>query len=420
MKKASKLLSLLLCAAIILCASPNISLADVQMTPQTISSGHSLDLNGDGMPDTITFGGDTATGKYTVNVGGFSFGIDYYSYDSYTVATADILTGDQYKEIILTYDPNVGGTPDIRNYVLRYTGTGLIAAQVSGPYTSASEPNVVFTRRVSLKYDTAGHLFAETYEGTNQYNLQDGFVLQGIARKEVTINRSSANIAAGKKLTLKATVTGFENTGIKWTSSNTKVATVDATGKVTAKAFGKADIVATSKSNMNYFVTCKLTVYQHPVSLKNGSLPDLNGDKKPDKITITTKKVDSNTRSVSIKVGTKTAYSFKYGTDVGGYSLFYGDINKSDKYKELFLLLYGSDNSADYMIFRYTGKIIQNVKATFKYYGDTYKNKPFISFDGPSNPVRLYGNGSFALSYENGTGYSYLLYKMDGKLNIKR
>lgn len=68
--------------------------------------------------------------------------------------------------------------------------------------------------------------------------------------KSVTMSKKSANMYPGQKSALKATVkgrTGFYNQGVYWKSSNTKVATVDSKGNVTAKAAGKATITATER-----------------------------------------------------------------------------------------------------------------------------------------------------------------------------
>ena len=70
-----------------------------------------------------------------------------------------------------------------------------------------------------------------------------------VSTKTVKLNKTSFTLLAGKTETLKATVSPVDSTskGVAWKSSNTKVATVDAKGKVTAKAKGTANITATVK-----------------------------------------------------------------------------------------------------------------------------------------------------------------------------
>lgn len=73
----------------------------------------------------------------------------------------------------------------------------------------------------------------------------------------ISLDKNSATLYTkqSKTITLKATVTGDEK--VTWSSDNTKVATVDATGKVTAKSAGTA--VITAKAG-NAEASCKVVV----------------------------------------------------------------------------------------------------------------------------------------------------------------
>lgn len=75
----------------------------------------------------------------------------------------------------------------------------------------------------------------------------------------VTLNKTSATIEKGKTLNLTATVnpTNATNKTVTWKSDKTNVATVDSSGKVTAKAPGTATITATVGGKT---ATCKITV----------------------------------------------------------------------------------------------------------------------------------------------------------------
>lgn len=80
--------------------------------------------------------------------------------------------------------------------------------------------------------------------------------------KSVTMSKKSANMYPGQKSALKATVkgsAGFYNQGVTWKSSNTKIATVDSKGNVTAKAAGKATITATERGGSKK-ATCAVNV----------------------------------------------------------------------------------------------------------------------------------------------------------------
>ena len=79
---------------------------------------------------------------------------------------------------------------------------------------------------------------------------------------KVTLNKTSASMIKGDNLTLKATVTptNATNKAVVWKSSNTKVATVSSTGKVTAKAAGTVAITCTAKDGSGKKATCRITV----------------------------------------------------------------------------------------------------------------------------------------------------------------
>lgn len=86
--------------------------------------------------------------------------------------------------------------------------------------------------------------------------------VKDLKAKSVTLSKKSANMYPGQKSALKATVkgqTGFYNQGVTWKSSNTKAATVDSKGNVTAKAAGSATITATEKGGSKK-ATCTVNV----------------------------------------------------------------------------------------------------------------------------------------------------------------
>ncbi len=83
--------------------------------------------------------------------------------------------------------------------------------------------------------------------------------------KSLSISKTSYTLENGKKLALYATVTttdGSKHDAVKWTSSDTKVATVDSEGYVTAKYPGTATIKATTVDGANRSVSCTVTVTQ--------------------------------------------------------------------------------------------------------------------------------------------------------------
>ena len=88
---------------------------------------------------------------------------------------------------------------------------------------------------------------------------KDDTTKENIAVKSIKLNKTKVTLAKGKKVTLKATVAPSNATdkNVTFTSSNTKVATVNAKGVVTAKKAGKATITAKSGTKK---AACKIVV----------------------------------------------------------------------------------------------------------------------------------------------------------------
>lgn len=85
----------------------------------------------------------------------------------------------------------------------------------------------------------------------------------------VTLDKTTLDLVAGNSATLKATVApeNATNKTVTWASSNTAIATVDTTGKVTAVAPGTATITATAADGSGKTATCKVTVTAKTYSL---------------------------------------------------------------------------------------------------------------------------------------------------------
>lgn len=85
----------------------------------------------------------------------------------------------------------------------------------------------------------------------------------------VKLNYSSKTINKGKTYTLKATVnpSNASNKSVTWKSSDTSVATVNSSGKVTAKKGGTAVITCTTKDKQKV-ATCKIKVYEAVTGIK--------------------------------------------------------------------------------------------------------------------------------------------------------
>ena len=83
-----------------------------------------------------------------------------------------------------------------------------------------------------------------------------------ISTTGITLSSTSLTLDVGNTYQLKATVKpdNATNKSLVWSSSNTSVATVDSTGKVTAKSSGTATISVKSSANTSLVKKCVVTV----------------------------------------------------------------------------------------------------------------------------------------------------------------
>lgn len=128
-----------------------------------------------------------------------------------------------------------------------------------------------------------------------QYTSSEGY------SHKITLNKTQAGMKKGETLTLKAVVTPEKatNKGIKWSSSNTKIAAVDKNGKVKALQNGTATIKATAKDGSGVSASCKITVgYKITYKLGKGK----NNDQNPEYY---------YNQKVNLKAASKKGYAFK-------------------------------------------------------------------------------------------------------------
>lgn len=102
--------------------------------------------------------------------------------------------------------------------------------------------------------------YSDSYSG--RYRVK--FTCKTTATVKVTSLSITGNkvVAAGSSFTLKATAapTTATNKAVTWSSSNTSVATVNSSGKVTTKLPGKTVITATAKDGSGVKKTCTVIV----------------------------------------------------------------------------------------------------------------------------------------------------------------
>ena len=115
---------------------------------------------------------------------------------------------------------------------------------------------------VTAKGKGTATITATTTDGTNMSAQCTVKVSKLVS--SITLNPTSMSLDTTKNTTktIKATVTPNDasNTGVDWKSNDTNVATVDATGKVTAKGKGSTTITATAKDGSKVTASCSVTV----------------------------------------------------------------------------------------------------------------------------------------------------------------
>ena len=131
---------------------------------------------------------------------------------------------------------------------------------------------------------------------------------EGSAVTGITLDKSTLALAPGKTATLAATVSPATaaNKNIRWTSSNTNVATVDATGKVTAAGNGTA-VITVSTVDGGFTAQCTVTVSEDKpeiVAVENVTLNKTSASLEvgeTEQLTATVKPADAANKSVRWK-----------------------------------------------------------------------------------------------------------------------
>ena len=116
-----------------------------------------------------------------------------------------------------------------------------------------------------LTFNSGSKKVTYTYNCGNNKTATFTIIKAEKAVAKITLNKTSATLSPVDTLTLKATVTPSDatNKAVTWKSSNTKVATVSSSGKVTAKAAGTTTITCTAKDGSGKSAACKITVRKY-------------------------------------------------------------------------------------------------------------------------------------------------------------
>ncbi len=150
---------------------------------------------------------------------------------------------------------------DATNKKLKYTSSDTKVAEVSA------------SGLVTAKSEGEAKIRAAATDGSDEYAVCYVTVTGKAKVTGITLDRTSAEVKRGEKLTLNVTVSPSyaSNKKVVWKSANTKIATVDANGSVTAKAPGRTKITVTSSENSSYQASCTVTVpYKITYKLNRG------------------------------------------------------------------------------------------------------------------------------------------------------
>ena len=151
----------------------------------------------------------------------------------------------------------VGGTEVLTAYVLPDNAAN------KDVYWSSSDDGVATVEGGIVTAKSAGTatLTATTVDGLIKASCTVTVVQAGIPVTGVRLNKSGLSLAVGKTFQLTPTVspTNATNKSVTWTTSNSNVATVSATGAVTAKAAGSAIITVTTVDG-KFSATCTVKV----------------------------------------------------------------------------------------------------------------------------------------------------------------
>ncbi len=154
-----------------------------------------------------------------------------------------------------------GSLPQFNSLTLKATVLPANATNKAVSYSSTNPKVATVTASGAVKAIAVGKttISAKTHNGkVTKYSLT---VTKAVLPTKIALNRTSLSLATGYSFDLNVSYTPSSTTrrGIYWSSSNTKVATVDAKGVVRAKAVGKTVITAKTLNNISKKISVTVT-----------------------------------------------------------------------------------------------------------------------------------------------------------------
>lgn len=223
-------------------------------------------------------------------------------------------------------------TTQVDGYQLQYSTSSSMSSSKSKTVSKNSTTSLIIS---GLQNAKTYYVRVRTYksvkingENTKLYSSWSSVKSVKTLNTGVKLNKTSLTLMTGKTATLKATTTP-SNAKVSWKSSDTSVAKVNSSGKITAVSKGKATITASFKYNgKTYKATCAVTVKIPSIKLNKteatvytGSSIALTATTTPDTVEVKWKssntsvaKVSSSGRVSGVKAGTaKITATFTYG-----------------------------------------------------------------------------------------------------------
>jgi len=266
----------------------------INMTTATGDNGSNDGVGGSGSytdfpsscPNAIAVGGtnlvcpnylyDSSTVEIAWSSGGGGIS-KAFSRPSYQLSIANTSsTGRSTPDIALVADPNTGVVYIVNGLGYVYGGTS-----VASPIFAAFLASINYKAPVhAALYSAPSSCFHDIKVGSNgayssklNYdnctglgsiagNLLSATLVGPILASSITLNTTSISLLAGETIQLTASVLPIDTTlqEVTWSSSSTSVATVSASGLVTAVGAGTVAITARSIDSSNLFATCVVNV----------------------------------------------------------------------------------------------------------------------------------------------------------------
>ena len=144
-------------------------------------------------------------------------------------------------------------------------------------------------------------------QGSNQGGNQDSNTPKPL---KAELDKKNVELKKGENTTIAVKVTEGSAASITWKSSDDRVASVDGSGKVTAKEAGSATVTATvvSSDGAKQDLTCAVTV-------KADAAPPQELKAELDKKSVELKKGESTTLTVKVTGGSAASITWKSGND---------------------------------------------------------------------------------------------------------